>query len=275
MQSVAHAHPQIFPALHDLEGRYKLRHHSTLITATFGHFQHSLNGSRFCNELSRDVWSALLGVLTSCSEWTTTKDWTLERRFQNRNVTWTTETNKETGTLFGTRRRQASQFFYGYPAEENNPSPGEPLAELRHSVVCVNLFDETEERDISDSFSFHLVEIMAKKVFVWSCKSLPGFDFCFELSQVWSGNTLTEANRALFTTLTTASSFFCSSPGYRFECVIVDRREDKKELSSTEVTTLLCSMLLKMQDFLDFSFRKRVPDQIKVLPMLIPLRIPG
>lgn len=213
------------------------------VEATFGklHYTQS-NKTQFHNVINEDIMSQIENMLNSFTEWTSVKDWWLIYDYY-------TESNQRFRVHYESKEDKHVECIQKQPLTKQDfsyASAGQPCnnqTTLRNYLVRVNLKVESklEKENTPEITRFNYVRTSVRKSFVIDCKSVSSVQFQFDLIKFWEGKTLEEVETRMKN----------QPPGLSVECEILNLPK-REQFTENQKILVFTSLLLKMQDFLDY-----------------------
>jgi len=205
------------------------------IESLFGrrHYYTNTTHPRFDNSLTLPIMRQLTSMLESFSEWDAITDWFIVYDYyasKTDRVRVKYVDSTQTVTCIRKHRLSQTDFAYGTDSKWS----------LRDYLTRVNMKFE-EELPLDGLVEFKSVKISLRKMFTVASTNVNNVSWTFEVIQYWTGNSLAEAEKAMRTT----------APTWSLECEIVNIPPNNT-LTEKEKFVMFASLLLKMQDFLDF-----------------------
>jgi hypothetical protein len=205
------------------------------IESLFGrrHYYANKTHPRFDNSLTMQIMKQLSSMLESFSEWDSITDWFIVYDYyasKTDRVRVKYVNNVQSVSCIRKHRLSQTDFAYGKDSKWA----------LRDYLTRVNMKFE-EEVPMVGLVNFKTVKISIRKLFTIASANVNRVSWTFEIVQYWTGNSLADAENAMKTT----------EPTWSLECEIVNIPSNNT-LTEKDKFVMFASLLLKMQDFLDF-----------------------
>lgn len=244
------AYPQIAQAVEVLVKDYnrtleeivdmKISHKGKLeVEAFFGriHVSHTKAPS-FNNNLNVNIMKQCTSLLSSFSEWNQVVDWYLVYDYYlNHNDRVRVSYPNGIQDISVTRKHRCGKRDFSYVADNNTSS-----WQLRDYLTRVQFkFEENIQDQLPDLLEFQSVRLSVRKSFSVTSQCIDRILWRFEIQQFWIGKTIADAEHQMLN----------QPPQWSIECEIVNLPHENI-LPEEHKYLLFASLLLKMQDFLDF-----------------------
>ena len=205
------------------------------IESFFGKMHFNKGSQTFDNNLSVHAMSSVLGMLESYIAWDKVDGSCLVYDYYIDKTDRVRVTQMENGerSVHNTRKVPLNHKDFLYTTSDG--------WELSDYILRVNMKLEIEDTAPADIKRFESVKISTRKAFTIQSSNVPTISYKFDVIHYWTGKTLKEAE----------DSMMNAEPRRTIECEIVNIPTDNS-LSDKDKFLMFASMLMKMQDFLEY-----------------------
>lgn len=215
------------------------------IEGFYGH----LDGTRFRNDLSLEIFHTIAGMLDQCNAWLVIKDWYQVHDYyldgqERLRVTYEDDYKK----CERVRKQSLSKcdLVYGQPVDQ---------WQLSEYLTRITFKREVQLPETLELRSFKSFKLSMRKVYI-KRSTIGQLIWRFELIKYWIGASLEEVERQVKAG---------QEPKYTFECEVDNLPTD---MTDEQLYTLFASLLLKMEDFLSFPISKEMVLEQTLAPYL-------
>lgn len=221
------------------------------VEASFGHMKTNFETGNptFDPNLSKDAYQFIETRLNSCKNWSKEKPLYLVYDFISKDGIRARHVFAENNQTSQLTLIQKSTLFrntltYQTVADEKSALLRRSPDVMQNKLVRVNMkLEEKLRSDDKKLFEFNLVRISMRRAYFMSSSNFPDISWKFELISVWEAKTAVEAEKMMHDD---------QEPIRMFELEVVGLPKTDK-LSEDQVVLLFISLLIKMQDFLEYS----------------------